>query len=625
MIAAGSPRASLSRGWLVLAVVPVLLATLPPQPDWPLSHTQFLSSLLPGSAGGWFDVAQNVVLYAPLGFALAGRGHTAGAACAVAALLSLATELLQFAVPGRSPALRDVLVNTSGAWAGVLLWRTAAGRTIARLLVSAESSAARARRPDRRHASALCAAWGVVVAAVMTVTALLLTPAPPPHEFWVASPLIDAGRGALHIGSSGSAGGGYHGLVDEVRLFSRARTEQEIRADLERPAGAPLTGGAHLVAAYGFDVEPGSVVADDSGHGHEGVLLGARWVGQGRLGGALSFDGNGSELLVHAAPALDLREEMTLEAWVRPGDTQAPEAAIVARERSAYYLAQASADGPHHAAGGGRFGGVPRYARLTDPVVPGEWTHLAITYDGQVLRLYKNGSLAAMTVHWAPHRPEDMVVNDVPLPPARVKRSDRLRKALRGEIDATLRLRCGANSRAAAPVFVVEGIQDTEVLTATASATELQIGTWTWASRLHLASPPTRIPDALTGCAPGTAVTFDFDGRIHQLAAARDGQRIVAVTPGLGAGWALVFHAQLLPLEVQLALTFGWLALLAAPVAYWARRSAGSMAGITIAALACGVVPELLHVRGLNSSEFAALLSGSALAAACRHARFFRW
>ncbi len=72
-----------------------------------------------------FDVAANVVGYAPLGFFLTlsamrtgWRGPAIVGATLSAALLSFSLESLQSYLPSRVPSLADFLLNTLGAWVG---------------------------------------------------------------------------------------------------------------------------------------------------------------------------------------------------------------------------------------------------------------------------------------------------------------------------------------------------------------------------------------------------------------------------------------------------------------------------------------------------------------------------
>src|SRR5690606_23816044 len=76
--------------------------------------------------GGFGEAAANVVLFLPLGFlwrlTRPREGDRLGLSALAAGLaLSTAIEVTQLVVPGRYPALLDVLMNGSGAMLGALL------------------------------------------------------------------------------------------------------------------------------------------------------------------------------------------------------------------------------------------------------------------------------------------------------------------------------------------------------------------------------------------------------------------------------------------------------------------------------------------------------------------------
>ena len=121
-------------GWstaTLFALLAVLACTLFPfhfcAPDPPFRSVWDVL-LIPIGPDTAPDVVENVLLFLPLGFAMAGylthRGITTLAAITGVLLLSLSLsysiEVLQLFMPGRFTSLTDVLSNTVGAGLGVL-------------------------------------------------------------------------------------------------------------------------------------------------------------------------------------------------------------------------------------------------------------------------------------------------------------------------------------------------------------------------------------------------------------------------------------------------------------------------------------------------------------------------
>ena len=105
-----------------LAVLAILIATLRPQ-GGELPHG-WSFALLAGP-NGFAEILQNIMLFVPLGIALALGKTTALRAVAAGFLLSLTVEVIQQWLPGRDPSVGDLVFNTLGTGVGVLLVRTA--------------------------------------------------------------------------------------------------------------------------------------------------------------------------------------------------------------------------------------------------------------------------------------------------------------------------------------------------------------------------------------------------------------------------------------------------------------------------------------------------------------------
>jgi hypothetical protein len=155
-----------------------------------------------------------------------------------------------------------------------------------------------------------------------------------------------------------------------------------------------------LVAAYGFD-EPSGSTATDAMHLHDGTISGATRVAGGRYGQALSFDGVDDLVSVPDHAELDLTNGMTIEAWVQPSALTSWRSVIMKEQvGSLIYALYANSDVNQPAAS--VFTTSTLMASAPPPLVPSQWTYLAMTWDRSVLRLFLDGAEIAAVPAPAP-------------------------------------------------------------------------------------------------------------------------------------------------------------------------------------------------------------------------------
>jgi len=138
----------------------------------------------------------------------------------------------------------------------------------------------------------------------------------------------------------------------------------------------------------------GKIMHDCSPMGNNGRIHGATWT-QGKFGKALSFDGVDDYVEIPDSASLDITDAITIEAWVKPRGSYADlEFPTIVRKEGAYALRFGHSTGNLN--GIVWIGGSVVYSNsIENAWDTTKWTHFAFVYDGQYLRLYRNGVEAA--------------------------------------------------------------------------------------------------------------------------------------------------------------------------------------------------------------------------------------
>ena len=152
-----------------------------------------------------------------------------------------------------------------------------------------------------------------------------------------------------------------------------------------------------LIIYYSFDKDE-KEVTDDSGNGFDGEILGAEWSKEGKIGGAMEFDGGSAIKSPQDIPGFTEVEltEMTVEHWVMlsastGGTQQVWEALNTAGAWPAETFIEGAAEMVFYI-----YDTKNTEHRTAIPELPlKKWVHIAGTYDGKVQKSYFNGKVVA--------------------------------------------------------------------------------------------------------------------------------------------------------------------------------------------------------------------------------------
>lgn len=203
------------------------------------------------------------------------------------------------------------------------------------------------------------------------------------------------------------------GLIDEVRVYNRALSAGEIKAQYDAAAPDKTNTSAStpqgtgrldsgLIGYWKLDEGSGTSAADASSAGTTGTLTGGPTWTTGRIGSAVDFDGTNDYIDLGTPAVLDVESAHTIAAWVKTDVTNTSQSIFVSGSAACCGM-EAQLRIEYNVGGGTyqfQFSHTDQSSALisdlpTD-VQTGTWYHVVGTWDGAgVRKLYVDGALSA--------------------------------------------------------------------------------------------------------------------------------------------------------------------------------------------------------------------------------------
>jgi hypothetical protein len=214
-------------------------------------------------------------------------------------------------------------------------------------------------------------------------------------------------RGGL-VGLSDGTGIPAFFVESDLSSYDQCDFLCDLNRDLETDFGDFATFGQNWqrriprpanVAYWKFDESEGAVAYDSSGNNHNGTLENGAHFVSGIMNNAVEFDGVDDRVSAGAFDVTGGDGHITIAAWIKADDFDVMDGRIISKamgktEKSAYWILNTTFNGRSRM----RLcfslksdGTTETLTASSGDLMPAAWIHVAATWDGSTMRLYKDG------------------------------------------------------------------------------------------------------------------------------------------------------------------------------------------------------------------------------------------
>lgn len=174
----------------------------------------------------------------------------------------------------------------------------------------------------------------------------------------------------------------------------------------------------------------------------------------------------------------------------------------------------------------------------------------------------------------------------------------------------------GPRVRALGPLFVIENRWGDEIFLLGPDRDDLVLRYRTRATALRLDQPDLRLRDAFAGVAAGDTLRIEVWRAHGAYCLAVNRAQTCGLGFPLGSGWAVLMYPRHFPTWLQQLLSIGWVAGIALPVGFWARRRwEGGLAWVVFGS-GLAFIPLITNLVPTPASQWAGAGAGGLCGAA---------